>query len=89
MITNFLLQSAYWVLEKIASWFSLSTGYPAIVGTSMTQLGGYYQSWNGILPITTLNVLLLLSIALRIVIWQWKNIKWLMSHIPFIGGHGK
>jgi len=54
----------------------------------MAGLGGYLTMWSPILPISTLIACLTLVFGVEIGIFSFKGIKWIISHIPFIGGKG-
>ena len=44
--------------------------------------------FTGLLPYGTLTIVMGIVIVVEIIIWGWKTIKWIISHIPYIGGHG-
>lgn len=88
MILNAIFNLAYYVINFILSIFPVSTGYPTAAFTAMTQLGGYYNSLNTILPVSTMSQALVILLIAEALIFGFKNFKWIISHIPFIGGRG-
>jgi len=88
MITTAIIQLAYSLISWLINIFPASTGFPAAATTAFSSLGGYIGVWDPILPIATLATCVSLVFALEIGIFGFKTLKWIFSHIPYIGGKG-
>jgi len=86
MIVNAIIFTAYTVISFIVGLFPLSTGFPQAAHTAMTTLGGYMGVWSPILPLATLLTVVTLVLSVEVGIFGFKTIKWVVSHIPWIGG---
>jgi len=87
IISAFLLIINYFI-QLIVSVFPVGNGYPQQVHEAASTLGGYVGILNPIFPIDTLYQILLIVISIEIAILGFKSFKWLMSHLPFVGGRG-
>jgi len=76
------------LLNFIVAFFPSSTGFPAEAHTAMQGLGGYLGIFSPILPLSTLFTILTLVLTVEVSIFGFKTFKWLISHIPQIGGKG-
>jgi len=88
MITNALILVALFIINLIVFIFPASTGFPDEVSTAVTALGGYAGIVNPIFPLDTLATILGLVITFELVVFAFKGLKWVMSHIPYVGGRG-
>jgi len=88
MILNAILTLAYNSLSWIVNLLPASSGFPQEAHAAMTGLGGYLGVWSPILPISTLLTCVGLIFSVEIGIFGFKTVKWISSHIPFIGGRG-
>lgn len=86
MITSAIISMAALLIEKVLSWFPASTGFPAEVETAFSSLGEYVKLFDSLVPISTLAICLSLVFGTEIIIFGFRSVKWLISHIPFIGG---
>jgi len=87
MIT-FILNVIFNFLQFIINLFPTGTGFPTAFHTAATTAGGYLKMIDGLVPLSTLKTVLLLVFSVEIIIFTFKTLKWLMSHIPYIGGKG-
>jgi len=87
IFTGFVYVVAY-LLGSIIAFLPTSTGFPASVASSFTTFAGYVQILNTLLPISTLATVLGIIISVDIAIFTFKTLKWLVSHLPIIGGRG-
>lgn len=87
MITA-ILTGVYNFLSFIIGLFPTSSGFPEQVHDAFSTLGGYIGLLDVIVPTQTLLWCLLLLFSVEIAIFGFKTLKWLLSHIPFIGGKG-
>lgn len=88
MIITLVINLGYQLLNFIIQRFPDSTGFPADAHSAMSSLGGYLGMWSPVLPITTLITCLTLVFSVEISIFGFKTTKWVISHIPQIGGKG-
>jgi len=88
MITTAFLSIVAYFFELIISVFPQGTGFPAQVHTASQQIGGYVGILDPIFPIDTLYQIIILVIVIEIAILGFKSLKWVISHIPFVGGRG-
>jgi len=73
-----------WVVEKLPT----SVGFGTDFHTAMSTLGGYVEIWKPILPMTTLASVILIVMGVELAIFGFKTVKWIISHIPYVGGKG-
>jgi len=85
---DFILGTIYNFLQFLISIFPVGTGFPADFHTAMSALGGYLHILDPIVPINILLSCLLLLFTVEIAIFGFRTLKWLISHIPFLGGKG-
>lgn len=88
MITSFFVSFAAYVLQSIVLLFPASEGLPSDVSAALTQFGGYVGILSPILPISTMATVFALVITFELSVFGFKGIKWLISHVPFVGGRG-
>jgi len=88
MITTAFLAILNTFLELLVAVFPQGTGFPNVVHESATLVGGYVRTLDPILPVDTLYQILVLVVTVEIAILGFKSFKWLISHIPFVGGRG-
>ena len=88
MITSAFLNFSFYILNWVIQIFPTSSGFSASIHSAFQTLGGYVGMFTGLLPYGTLTIVMGIVIVVEIIIWGWKTIKWIISHIPYIGGHG-
>jgi len=88
MILSGIISIGAYLLSWIIGILPDSTGFPDEAHTAMSGLGGYLGIWSPILPIATLGTLVALVFSVEIAIFGFKGVKWVTSHIPWIGGKG-
>jgi len=88
MIGDFLLSIVYWFLASIIGLIPASTGFPSDVFTAASTIGGYAGILSPIIPLGTLATVVGLAFSAEIAIFGFKTLKWILAHIPFIGGKG-
>ena len=85
---NFLIQQLYNFLHFLINLFPNGTGFPTEVHTAFTTLGGYVGLIDVLIPVSVILFVLTLVFGVEIAIFGFKTLKWIISHIPFIGGKG-
>lgn len=88
MILELLSNIGYAIVSSIIGIFPVSTGLPAEVLTSAATIGGYVQVWDVLFPVATFATVITLVFSVEISIFGFKTVKWILSHLPFIGGRG-
>jgi len=88
MLSTFILDVAFASLAGIINWFPVGTGLPTEVHTAVSALGAYLGLLDALVPISTLTTVVGLVFVLEIIIFGFKSLKWIGSHIPFVGGRG-
>jgi len=88
MITDTFLAIVQFFLEKMLLLFPNGSGFPPAVHTSAQTVGGYVGILSPVFPIETLYQVLVYIIVIEIAILGFKSLKWLLSHVPFVGGRG-
>jgi len=87
MIT-FILKKLYYFLAFIIGLFPTGKGFSTEVHNAFITLGGYMHTLDAMIPFETLFICLGLVFTVEIALFGFKTVKWLISHIPFIGGRG-
>jgi hypothetical protein len=88
MIFSGFVYVASFVLNMVTSILPSGTGFSPEVQNAFLTMGGYVGILNTLLPISTLAVVLGIIIATDVAIFGFKTFKWLVSHVPFVGGKG-
>jgi len=88
MIFTAFIAIAYYVLGAILSIFPSSSGFPSQVDSAIAYVAGYVGILDPLVPLSTLATILSLIITFELSVFAFKGIKWLISHIPFVGGKG-
>jgi len=88
MIFTPFVYLAFYVFGFIINVLPHGSGFPPEVHDAVTGLGGYLGIWSPIIPISTLATCVGLAFAVEIAIFGFKSFKWIVSHIPWIGGKG-
>jgi len=87
-MTSFLFTIAYNFLSFLINHLPSGGVFPTEVHSAFSTLGGYVGMFDVFVPISTLLYCLLLLFSVEIGVFAFKTIKWLVSHIPLIGGKG-
>lgn len=86
MITTAIINLGYAIVSSIIGLFPVGTGFPTEVHTAVTSLGQYLQLLDPLIPIPTLVSVVSLVFTIEIALFGFRTLKWILSHIPFIGG---
>lgn len=87
-MVDFILNIIFFFLQFLINIFPAGTGFPAEVHSAFVTLGGYMHTLDSFIPFETLLWCLTLIFGVEIAIFGFKTTKWVISHIPFIGGKG-
>lgn len=85
---NFIANTIFNFLQYIIDLFPSSTGFPSSFHTAVISLGGYLHILDPLVPINIMLTCLTLIFSVEVGIFGFKTLRWLISHIPFIGGRG-
>lgn len=88
MITTAIVNLAYYLVTLILGVFPAAAQFPAAVHTAAQTIGGYFHMLDPIVPTDTFVTVFSLAIAVEVAIFGFKSFKWIISHLPFIGGNG-
>lgn len=88
MIITIIMSIGYLVITTILNFFPASTGFPADVLGAAGYLGEKAAELNVILPLDTMAVVLSIIFGVEIAVFGFKTLKWIMAHLPYIGGKG-
>ena len=88
MILTGIINLAYLLISGILLILPAGGSFPTEAHEAMAGLGGYLGMWSPILPITVLVTCLTIVFSVEIGIFTFKSVKWIISHIPWVGGKG-
>jgi len=86
MITNALINMAVYLVGLVISWLPSSAGFPSAAHTAFAYFGSYVGMLDPLVPVATIFVCVGIVFGVEILIFGFRGVKWLISHIPFIGG---
>lgn len=88
MILSAVINLAYYLISSIVNVFPVSSGFTSEATNAIHSIAGYLFIWDPLVPISTLATVVGLVFALEIGVFTFKTIKWIMSHVPMVGGKG-
>jgi len=88
MIITAIMTLGYIVVSAILSIFPSSSGFPPDLLAAAAFLGEKAAELNVILPLDTMAVCLSIIFGVEISIFGFKTVKWLIAHLPYVGGKG-
>lgn len=88
MITDVFLKIVHFLLQLISQLFPSGIGFPEAVHTAAETIGGYARTLDPVLPFDTLYTVLVLTITVEIAVFTFRGFRWMISHLPLIGGRG-
>lgn len=86
MITAALIFFASYILTFIASLLPSSAGIPPSVQSAVVTFGGHLRVIDVLLPVDALALAMTTVISIQLAIFAFKSFKWILSHLPFVGG---
>lgn len=87
MITAlFLLVFSF--LSFLIGLFPTGGGFPSEIHSAVGTLGGYVGLMDVFIPVSVIAWCLTFIFGIEIAIFGFKTVKWLVGHLPFLGGHG-
>jgi len=88
MITTAIINLGYLLVSFIIDLFPAGSGFNTDVHTAASTIGGYLQIIDPIVPTASLFPALSILIVVELAIFGFKSLKWIVSHLPFVGGRG-
>jgi len=88
MITDLFMNFVYGMLVWLINILPASTGFPPEVQNAFTTIGGYTKIFDPLIPWATMATCVALAFSVEIAIFGFKTLKWIISHVPIIGGKG-
>lgn len=85
IVSGFLYLSAT-LLNAVLGLFPNSTGTPAGFTNAVDTLAGYVGILDPLVPLDTLATVFTLIISYELAVFTFRGFRWIISHIPFIGG---
>jgi len=89
MITDVFLNWAHSLLLKILGIFQTAfptNPVPQAAHDATTALGGYLNAFSPIVPLDTLWTAASIIILVEVILFSFRFARWVLSHIPLIGG---
>jgi len=86
MITTALVNLAYSFVSGIIGLFPVGTGLPAGVHSAAVFIGGYAGIFDPLIPTSTFFTVVGIIFVVEIAVFGFETLKWIVSHIPFVGG---
>jgi len=87
MIT-LLLNAVYSFLQFLIGIIPTGGVFPSEVHSAFSTLGSYVGIMDVFIPLSVLLYCLTAIFTVELAVFTFKTIKWLISHIPLIGGKG-
>lgn len=87
MITGFFLDLPYYFLSFLIGLLPASQGFPPDILSAAQYIGSKIGIFGPVMPIETLSACLGILFAAQLGVWAFKSLKWIISHVPFVGGH--
>jgi len=88
MLGDLIISIVVWFAQGLINALPSSTGFDQGVYTAFASLGGYTDIFSPIVPWATLAIVVGIVFTTELGIFAFKTLKWIISHLPFIGGHG-
>jgi len=86
MITDALINMAVYLIGLVISWLPTSSGFPAASHSAFQYFGSYVGLLDPLVPVGTIFICVGIVFGIEILIFGFRGVKWIISHIPFIGG---
>lgn len=88
MIGDLFFRIVYWFANGLINMFPLSTGLPPEATQAVQYIGGFFGMFAPLIPMGTLLAVLTIVFSVEIGIFGFRTLKWVVSHLPLIGGKG-
>jgi len=88
MIADLFFSIVFWLVNGLINMLPASQGIPADAFVALRMIGGDIGMFNGVFPTSTLLLCLTIVFGGAIGIYGFRTLKWVISHLPWIGGRG-
>jgi len=88
MIGDLFFRIVYWFANGLIQVFPVSQGFPEEAHGAASYIGSFFGMFDPLIPMGTLLTVLTLVFGVEIAIFGFRTLKWLISHLPLIGGKG-
>jgi len=88
MIGDLFFSIVFWFANGLINMFPYSDGLPQEVHSAAQYIGGYYGMFSPLIPLGTLFTAVTLVLTCELAIFGFRTLKWVVSHLPLIGGRG-
>jgi len=88
MITSALIKLGYSLGFLIISVFPFSAGFSTAFTDAFDSLNSYIMALDVIFPVSDLLICLTIVLGTQLIIFGFGFLRWIVSHVPFIGGKG-
>jgi len=88
MIGDLFFRIVLWFANGIVNMLPPSTGFPPEALAGATYLGGFFGMFSPLISMPTLLTCVSLVFTVEIAVFGFRTLKWVISHLPFIGGKG-
>jgi len=88
MIISGLLNFSAFLLNTVLSIFPDSSGIPTGFTTAVDYFAGYVGILDPLVPLDTLGTVFLIILTYELSVWGFRGFRWVISHIPLVGGRG-
>jgi hypothetical protein len=88
MIMDAFISISTFLLSGIVSLFPASSGLPSEVGDAFAYFGGHLAILDPLVPIATLGTCVGILLSVELLLFGFKILRWILSHVPFVGGKG-
>jgi len=88
MITQAIINLAFTLISFFVSKLPDSAGLPTAFHTAATFLGSTLGLIGSLVDLASMLICLTLANGVILGVFGFKTFKWVVSHIPFVGGRG-
>jgi len=88
MIGDIFLNFVYVVVASLIGFLPQSQGFPETFHQAMLGIGGYFGMFSPLIPIDILLTCVTIIFTVEIAVFGFRTLKWVISHLPMIGGRG-
>jgi hypothetical protein len=88
MIFTAIITLSAVIVSTILLIFPTSSGFPVEVDNAVSFIGGYVGMFDPLIPMSTLGQILVLVLTFELAVFGFKAFKWVISHVPLVGGRG-
>jgi len=88
MIFTAIIALGYMLISSVLSLLPSSSGFPPEVLESAMYIGGQAAKLNLFMPLATMATCLSIVFSVEIGLFGFKTVRWIIAHLPYVGGRG-